>query len=84
LPGVSLHADEKGLGQKAVMWRRRCCSPSDRAARPGHFLLHGRTADLVNIAGSGLRSRNLKLFSQFHRRRKGTCAFVMPEEDDGR
>jgi len=83
LPGVTFFQDEKGTWVKGGHVANEVLLADvielrDRDA----FLLHGRTADLVNIAGkrTSLAHLNFHLNSI-----EGVCdgAFVMPEEDDG-
>ncbi len=71
LPGVSLYADENGTWAKGGHVESR-----------NTFLLHGRTADLVNIAGKRTSLAHLNFhLNSIEGVRDG--AFVMPEEDDG-
>src|SRR6185295_15836979 len=52
LPGVSLHADEKGTWAKGGHVEKEVLLADVIELRGRNsFLLHGRTADLVNIAG---------------------------------
>jgi acyl-coenzyme A synthetase/AMP-(fatty) acid ligase len=49
---------------------------------PNNFLLHGRTADLINIAGKRTSLANLNFhLNSIEGVKDG--AFAMPEEDDG-
>ncbi len=83
LPGVSLYADEKGTWAKGGHVEREVLLADmielhDRNT----FLLHGRTADLVNIAGKRTSLAHLNFhLNSIEGVRDG--AFVMPEEDDG-
>ena len=83
LPGVSLHADERGIWVKGHVGREVLLADVIELRDQNTFLLHGRTADLINIAGkrTSLAHLNFHLNSI-----KGVKdgAFAMPEEDDGR
>jgi len=82
LPGVSLYADEKGTWVRGHVEREVLLADVIELRDRNNFLLHGRTADLVNIAGkrTSLAHLNFQLNS-IEGVRDG--AFVMPEEDDG-
>jgi len=83
LPGVSFFQDEKGTWVKGGHVENEVLLADVIELRNRNaFLLHGRTADLVNIAGkrTSLAHLNFQLNS-IEGVRDGT--FVMPEEDDG-
>jgi acyl-coenzyme A synthetase/AMP-(fatty) acid ligase len=83
LPGLRLHQDEHGTWVKGGHVETAALL-HDVIELRGHtrFLLHGRTADLVNIAGkrTSLASLNYHLNSI-----SGVCdgVFAMPDEEDG-
>ena len=83
LPGVSLHADEKGTWAKGGHVEKEVLLADVIELRGRNsFLLHGRTADLVNIAGKRTSLAHLNFhLNSIEGVRDG--AFVMPEEDDG-
>jgi acyl-coenzyme A synthetase/AMP-(fatty) acid ligase len=83
LPGVTFFQDEKGTWVKGGHVENEVLLADVIELRNRNaFLLHGRTADLVNIAGkrTSLAHLNFQLNS-IEGVRDGT--FVMPEEDDG-
>jgi acyl-coenzyme A synthetase/AMP-(fatty) acid ligase len=83
LPGISLQQNEKGT------WVRGGHVETDvllgdliELCERGSFELHGRTTDLVNIAGKRTSLAHLNFhLNSIEGIRDG--AFVMPEEDDG-
>ena len=80
-PRFTLRQDEKGTWvRRAGSGRRGPAERRHRAARRGRFLLHGRTADLVNVAGkrTSLASLNHHLNS-IPGVRDG--AFVVPADE---
>jgi acyl-coenzyme A synthetase/AMP-(fatty) acid ligase len=83
LPGVALFENEKGTWVKGGHVEKEVLLGDviELCGRDA-FLLHGRTADLINIAGkrTSLAHLNFQLNS-IEGVRDGT--FVMPEEDDG-
>jgi acyl-coenzyme A synthetase/AMP-(fatty) acid ligase len=83
LPGVNLHADEKGTWAKGGHVEKEVLLADVIELRGRDtFLLHGRTADLVNIAGKRTSLAHLNFhLNSIEGVRDG--AFVMPEEDDG-
>jgi acyl-coenzyme A synthetase/AMP-(fatty) acid ligase len=82
LPGVSLHADEKGTWVRGHVEREVLLADVIELRGRNTFLLHGRTADLVNIAGKRTSLAHLNFhLNSIEGVRDG--AFVMPEEDDG-
>jgi len=83
LPGVSLHVDGKGTWAKGGHVEREVLLADVIELRGRNtFLLHGRTADLVNIAGKRTSLAHLNFhLNSIEGVRDG--AFVMPEEDDG-
>jgi len=83
LPGVSLYADEKGTWAKGGHVEREVLLADVIELRGRDtFLLHGRTADLVNIAGKRTSLAHLDFhLNSIEGVRDGS--FVMPEEDDG-
>ena len=83
LPGVSLYADEKGTWAKGGHVEKEVLLADVIELRgQDTFLLHGRTADLVNIAGKRTSLAHLNFhLNSIEGVRDG--AFVMPEEDDG-
>src|SRR5258708_1315466 len=83
LPGVSLHADEKGTWVKGGhVENEGLLADVIELRNRNTFLLHGRTADLVNIAGKRTSVGHLNFhLNSIEGVRDG--AFVMPEEDDG-
>jgi len=83
LPGVSLYADEKGTWAKGGHVEKEVLLADVIELRGRNtFLLHGRTADLVNIAGKRTSLAHLNFhLNSIEGVRDG--AFVMPEEDDG-
>jgi len=83
LPGVDFFQNEKGTWVKGGHVENEVLLADVIELRNRNaFLLHGRTADLVNIAGkrTSLAHLNFQLNS-IEGVRDGT--FVMPEEDDG-
>ncbi len=83
LPGVAFFQNEKGTWVKGGHVENEVLLADVIELRNRNaFLLHGRTADLVNIAGkrTSLAHLNFQLNS-IEGVRDGT--FVMPEEDDG-
>jgi acyl-coenzyme A synthetase/AMP-(fatty) acid ligase len=83
LPGVTFFQDEKGTWVKGGHVENEVLLADVVELRDRNaFLLHGRTADLVNIAGkrTSLAHLNFHLNSIEGVR---DAAFVMPEEDDG-
>jgi acyl-coenzyme A synthetase/AMP-(fatty) acid ligase len=83
LPGVSLRADERGTWAKGHVGREVLLADVIELRDQNTFVLHGRTADLVNIAGKRTSLAHLN----FHLNSIAGVkdgAFVMPEEDDGR
>ncbi len=83
LPGVAFFQNEKGTWVKGGHVENEVLLADVIELRNRNaFLLHGRTADLVNIAGkrTSLAHLNFQLNS-IEGVRDG--AFVMPEEDDG-
>jgi acyl-coenzyme A synthetase/AMP-(fatty) acid ligase len=83
LPGVSLYAGEKGTWARGGHVEREVLLADLIELRGRNtFLLHGRTADLVNIAGKRTSLAHLNFhLNSIEGVRDG--AFVMPEEDDG-
>ncbi len=82
LPGVSLRADEKGTWVKGHVEREVLLADVIELRDQNTFLLHGRTADLINIAGKRTSLAHLNFhLNSIAGVRDG--AFVMPEEDDG-
>ena len=83
LPGVSLYADEKGTWAKGGHVEKEVLLADVIELRDRNtFLLHGRTADLINIAGKRTSLAHLNFhLNSIEGVRDG--AFVMPEEDDG-
>jgi len=82
LPGVSLRADEKGTWVRGHVEREVLLADVIELRGRNSFLLHGRTADLVNIAGKRTSLAHLNFhLNSIEGVRDG--AFVMPEEDDG-
>jgi len=82
LPGVSLYADEKGTWVRGHVEREVLLADMIELRDRNTFLLHGRTADLVNIAGKRTSLAHLNFhLNSIEGVRDG--AFVMPEEDDG-
>jgi acyl-coenzyme A synthetase/AMP-(fatty) acid ligase len=83
LPGVSLYADEKGTWAKGGHVEKEILLADVIELRDRNtFLLHGRTADLINIAGKRTSLAHLNFhLNSIEGVRDG--AFVMPEEDDG-
>jgi acyl-coenzyme A synthetase/AMP-(fatty) acid ligase len=84
LHGVSLHADEKGTWARGGHVEKPLLLADVIELRdPNRFVLHGRTADLVNIAGKRTSLAHLNFhLNSIEGVKDG--AFVMPEEDDGR
>ncbi len=83
LPGLALFQDDKGTWVKGGHVEKEVLLNDVIELRDRNaFVLHGRTADLVNIAGkrTSLAHLNFQLNS-IEGVRDG--AFVMPEEDDG-
>ena len=83
LPGVSFFQDEKGTWVKGGHVESEVLLADVIELRNRNiFLLHGRTADLVNIAGKRTSLAHLNFhLNSIEGVRDG--AFVMPEEDDG-
>ncbi len=83
LPGVSFFQDEKGTWVKGGHVENEVLLADVIELRNRNiFLLHGRTADLVNIAGKRTSLAHLNFhLNSIEGVRDG--AFVMPEEDDG-
>jgi acyl-coenzyme A synthetase/AMP-(fatty) acid ligase len=82
LPGVSLYADEKGTWVRGHVEKEVLLADVIELRDRNTFLLHGRTADLVNIAGKRTSLAHLNFhLNSIEGVRDG--AFVMPEEDDG-
>ena len=83
LPGVSFFQDEKGTWVKGGHVENAVLLADVIELRNRNtFLLHGRTADLVNIAGKRTSLAHLNFhLNSIEGVRDG--AFVMPEEDDG-
>jgi len=83
LPGVSLYADERGTWARGGHVEREVLLADVIELRDRNtFLLHGRTADLINIAGKRTSLAHLNFhLNSIEGVRDG--AFVMPEEDDG-
>jgi len=82
LPGVSLYANEKGTWVRGHVEREVLLADVIELRDRNTFLLHGRTADLVNIAGKRTSLAHLNFhLNSIEGVRDG--AFVMPEEDDG-
>lgn len=83
LPGVSLYADEKGTWAKGGHVEREVLlADVIELGDRNTFVLHGRTADLVNIAGKRTSLAHLNFhLNSIEGVRDG--AFVMPEEDAG-
>ena len=82
LPGVSMFADEKGTWVKGHVEREVLLADVIELRGRNTFLLHGRTADLINIAGKRTSLAHLNFhLNSIEGVRDG--AFVMPEEDDG-
>jgi len=83
VPGVALFENEKGIWAKGGHIEKEVLLGDviELCGRDA-FLLHGRTADLINIAGkrTSLTHLNFQLNS-IEGVRDGT--FVMPEENDG-
>ena len=83
LPGLRLHAVEGGFGVSGGHVEGRVLLGDVIEPRDADtFILHGRTADLVNIAGKRTSLTHLN----FHLNSIAGVkdgAFVMPEEDDG-
>jgi acyl-coenzyme A synthetase/AMP-(fatty) acid ligase len=83
LPGVSLRADERGTWAKGHVGREVLLADVIELRNENTFVLHGRTADLVNIAGKRTSLAHLNFhLNSIEGVKDG--AFVMPEEDDGR
>ena len=82
LPGVSLYADATGTWVKGHVEREVLLADVIELHDRNTFLLHGRTADLVNVAGKRTSLAHLNFhLNSIEGVRDG--AFVMPEEDDG-
>ena len=83
LPGVSFFQDEKGTWVKGGHVENEVLLADVIELRNRNaFLLHGRTADLVNIAGKRTSLAHLNFhLNSIEGVRDG--AFIMPEEDDG-
>jgi acyl-coenzyme A synthetase/AMP-(fatty) acid ligase len=82
LPGVSLRADERGIWARGHVKREVLLADVIELHDPNNFLLHGRTADLINIAGKRTSLANLNFhLNSIEGVKDG--AFAMPEEDDG-
>jgi len=83
LPGVSFFQDEKGTWVKGGHVESEVLLADVIELRNRNiFLLHGRTADLVNIAGKRTSLAHLNFhLNSIEGVRDG--AFVMPEENDG-
>ncbi|TMH92659.1 MAG: acyl-CoA synthetase [Betaproteobacteria bacterium] len=83
LPGVSFFQDEKGTWVKGGHVENEVLLADVIELRNRNiFLLHGRTADLVNIAGKRTSLAHLNFhLNSIEGVRDG--AFVMPEENDG-
>jgi acyl-coenzyme A synthetase/AMP-(fatty) acid ligase len=83
LHGVSLHADEKGTWARGGHVEKPLLLADVIELRdPNHFVLHGRTADLVNIAGKRTSLAHLNFhLNSIEGVKDG--AFVMPEDGDG-
>jgi len=83
LPGVSLFSDERGTWAKGGHVEKEVLLADVIELRDRNtFLLHGRTADLINIAGKRTSLAHLNFhLNSIEGVRDG--AFVMPEEDDG-
>jgi acyl-coenzyme A synthetase/AMP-(fatty) acid ligase len=83
LPGVTLFADERGTWAKGHVGREVLLADVIELRDQKTFVLHGRTADLVNIAGKRTSLAHLNFhLNSIEGVKDG--AFVMPEEDDGR
>lgn len=83
LPGISLHQDEKGTwASGGHVENDVLLSDVIELRGEGAFELHGRTGDLVNIAGKRTSLAHLNFhLNSIEGVRDG--AFVMPEEEDG-
>ena len=83
LPGVTFFQDERGTWVKGGHVENAVLLADMIELRNRDvFLLHGRTADLVNIAGKRTSLAHLNFhLNSIEGVRDG--AFVMPEEDDG-
>jgi acyl-coenzyme A synthetase/AMP-(fatty) acid ligase len=82
LPGVSLHADGRGTWVKGHVGREVLLADVIELRDPSTFVLHGRTADLINIAGKRTSLAHLNFhLNSIEGVKDG--AFAMPEEDDG-
>lgn len=83
LDGVALRQDEQGTwASGAAVETPTLLQDYIEPAEPGRFLLHGRMADLVNIAG---KRTSLAYLDHHLNAIPGVQdgAFVMPEDDDG-
>jgi acyl-coenzyme A synthetase/AMP-(fatty) acid ligase len=77
-----MFADEKGTWVKGHVEREVLLADVIELRDRNTFLLHGRTADLINIAGKRTSLAHLNFhLNSIEGVRDG--AFVMPEEDDG-
>ena len=83
MPGVTIFAGESGTRVKGGHVEREVLlGDVIELSGRGTFLLHGRTADLINIAGKRTSLAHLNFhLNSIEGVRDG--AFVMPEEDDG-
>jgi acyl-coenzyme A synthetase/AMP-(fatty) acid ligase len=83
MPGVTIFAGESGTRVKGGHVEREVLlGDVIELSGCGTFLLHGRTADLINIAGKRTSLAHLNFhLNSIEGVRDG--AFVMPEEDDG-
>jgi len=83
LPGISLRQDEKGTWVRGGHVEDEVLlSDVIELREHGAFELHGRTSDLVNIAGKRTSLAHLNFhLNSIEGVRDG--AFVMPEEEDG-
>jgi len=83
MPGVTIFAGESGTRVRGGHVEREVLlGDVIELSGRGTFLLHGRTADLINIAGKRTSLAHLNFhLNSIEGVRDG--AFVMPEEDDG-